>query len=81
MKKLMLALVVFTVAYIGVVLFGCGAKEVKADVKPYMNFLGNESDLSYGSVKVYKDTANGNIVYITPEGVTAVPIHEVNTDK
>lgn len=34
-------------------------------------------NMNNGIVTVYEDTKNGNIIYVTSEGICAVPKHEV----
>lgn len=34
-------------------------------------------NMNNGVVTVYEDTKNGNIIYVTSEGICAVPKHEV----
>lgn len=46
-----------------------------------MKILGENDNTPSGYIQVFEDTENGNIVYVTPNRITAVSIHDNNTNK
>ena len=83
MKKRITTVVLILVGVLIGTLVGCttgnnNGKCVQAkEEDTALKEIDSTYNMNNGVVMVYEDTKNGNIVYVTSEGICAVPKHEV----